>query len=267
MGARNDDMKNITQLKRIQIPVLFTVLALIGLRSLPAGAAETNPLETIVSNFSCSNVPVAVAVRNLSAQSPIPLNIVIDVIPQPVVTVAYGRASIGYMLKELLASLPNYATMQTNGTVLLMPKQLIGNDKSPLMWKLDRFPVLYRSMIYMSGATNYVCDFYYGDHPELNVAFNGMLRVDERTARLGPIPRVRTFKAMNLIEILTVLSGEEHQSWSLSRVWPGFVRDSIRRRAEDHTGPSQWSDPEAPCYAVFWRPLPSNGDERAWYGP
>ncbi|MGO9528250.1 MAG: hypothetical protein ACLP0A_11815 [Verrucomicrobiia bacterium] len=195
------------------------------------------------------------------------MNIVIDALPQPIVTVAYERTRMGDILKGLLAALPEYATIPTNGTILLLPKEPIGDSKSPLTRKLDRFSVVYRASVRLSGETNYVGDLYHTGQPELNVSFIGMLHVSEATAKLGPIPRTRTFEGMNLIEILTVLSEEEHQSWSLSRVWPDWVAKSNEQFVEKHMGPSPWPHPEAPCYVVFWRPLPPNGDEKPWYRP
>jgi hypothetical protein len=251
--------------------------------------AQTGVPETVVASFSCSNVPVAVAVRNLSVYSPVPLNVVIDVLPQPTVTASYQHATIGDILKGLLASLPEYATIPTNGTILLLPKEPIGDSKSPLTRKLDRFSVVYYGVVHLSGETNfgtravrlltngaavylpgetnYVGEFFHTGQPELNVAFSGKLRVNEATAKLGPIPRTRTFEGMNLIEILTILSKEEHQSWSLSRVWPEWVAKNNEDFIKTNMGPSQWAHPEAPCYAVFWRPLPPNVNERPWYGP
>ena len=206
--------------------------------------AQTGILQTVVSSFSCSNVPVAVAVRNLSAYSPEPLNIVIDVIPQPVVTVSYRQTTIDDILKGLLSSLPEYSITPTNGTILLLPNRLIGDSKPPFMRKLDRFSVTYRSFVSpLTGVTNYACDFYESKSREWDVGFNGMLRVSEITAKLGAIPRVRTFDGMNLIEILTVLSKEEHQSWSLSRVWPEFVAEGNKNVIERKLGAPSLASP------------------------
>jgi hypothetical protein len=108
--------------------------------------------------------------------------------------------------------------------------------------------------IRLSGQTNYVGEFFHTGQPELNVTFNGMLRVSEATAKLGPIPRTRTFEGMNLIETLTILSKEEHQSWSLSRVWPTWVAKNNKQFIDQHMGPPPWPHPETPCYVVFWRP-------------
>ncbi|MGD1020754.1 MAG: hypothetical protein ABSA12_15685 [Verrucomicrobiia bacterium] len=268
---------------------LFTVVIYANFGLSQQCLAQTGVLQTVVNSFSCDSEPIAAAVRNLSPYSPVPLNIVIDVVPQPVVTVSYEQTTIGNILKGLLAPLPEYGIIPTNGTILLLPKQPITDSKSPLTRKLDRFSVVYYGYVrlsgetnfgtratrlltngagvYLPGETNYVGEFYHTGQPDLNVAFNGMLSVSWATAKLGPIPRTRTFEGMNLIEILTVLSKEEHQSWSLSRVSPRFVAYNNRELVQEHTGPSPWPHPEAPCYAVFWRPSPPNHGERPWYGP
>ena len=109
--------------RRAHLIALLTFLVCTGFGLSQQCLAQTGILQTVVGSFSCSNVPVAVAVRNLSAYSPVPLNIVIDVLPQPNVSVSYQRATIGDILKGLLASLPEYETIPTNGTMLLLPKE------------------------------------------------------------------------------------------------------------------------------------------------
>ncbi len=282
-------MRTSTLFRRAHILALSMVLVWISLGLPQQCLAETGVLQTVVASFSCSNVPIAVAVRNLSAYSPVPLNIVIDVLPQPGVSVSYQRATIGDILKAVLSPLPEYSTVPTNGTILLLPKEPIDDSKSPLTRKLDRFSVVYYAYVrlsgetnfgtratrlltngaavYLPGETNYVGEFFHTGQPELNVTFNTMLLVSEVTAKLGPIPRTRTFEDMTLIGILTVLSKEEHQSWSLSRVWPAWVAKNNKQFIDQHMGTPPWSHPEAPCYVVFWRPLQPNVIENPWYGP
>jgi hypothetical protein len=227
-------------------------LALGGLLATALGGgccAQSEPLQTEIEGFFCTNEPVSHAICLLAKRSAIPINAVIDDVTDPMVTVSVQRATIGQILRNLLEQHPGHDPYEESGTVLILPGWLFHKEVFPLTKKVSRFSFPYQSYK-MRGETKYGCFFYLPENPALNIGFSPM-RLN-RKPNYSAFPYVRTFTNQSPLEILTTVSQEAKQSFYCYRLDNDFVKARNKEWADKKMGPTWWPNPDAPCYSVFW---------------
>lgn len=233
--------------------ILATALANVVCLALVGNCdAEDDPLQTEIQGFFCTNAPASHAICLLAKRSSIPINAVIDDVTDPTVTISAQRATVGKILNDLLAARLGHDSYEEDGVILILPGWLFHKEVLPLTKKLSKFSVTCRSYQSQSaqGQTRYSYDFYLAGNPTLNIGFSPM-RLN-RKPDYSTFPYVRTFTNQSIVEILTTISKEEHQSFYCYRMDPDSVKARNKDIADRKMGPTWWPNPDAPCYSVFW---------------
>jgi hypothetical protein len=210
--------------------------------------AQSNVLQTEIQGFFLTNVPVSHAICLLAKRSPIPIDAVIDDWNDPLVTISVERATIGAILRELLAHHPNHGFREESGTILVLPDSLFHREVPPLTKRLSKFNVTYQSY-QMRGRERYACVFYLLNNPQLNIDFAAVLL--SQKPNYSAFPHVRTFENQSIVDILTAISKEGAISFYCYRMDPSFVK-ARNKDADDEKKATWWPNPDAPCYSVIW---------------
>jgi hypothetical protein len=106
--------------------------------------SQSNVLQTEIQGFFLTNEPVSHAICLLAKRSPIPINAVIDDLNDPAVTISAERATIGGVLRELLAYHPGHDLREESGTILILPDRFWHREAAPFTKKLSKFNATYR---------------------------------------------------------------------------------------------------------------------------
>jgi hypothetical protein len=244
--------KKCKTIRRVSCRAIALAVAVLNFTGVWPCSGQGDPLQTEIQSFCYTNEPVSHLMCLLAKRSPVPINVVIDDMSDPAVTITMQKATIKAVLADLLLHHPGHKPHEERGTIMVFPDSLFGKETSPLTKKLAEFRVTYTS--YQSriaqGQIKYGCCFYLPENPDLNVGLSPM-RLN-RKPDCPTFPYVRAFQNRSVLEILTDISKEGGQSFYCYRMDPADVKARNKSIAERHMGPTWWPKPDAPCYAVIW---------------
>jgi hypothetical protein len=218
-------------------------------------AAQTGSiLDAEVEAFDCTNLSVSAAISKLASANGGPINVIIDSVAEPTVTVAARQQRVAQILGEILRAIPDYEFSPKLQSVLVCPRGLSKNSSFVLNQVIPGFQVEFWR--YESGrAPTYGCGFDYQPASQLNIALP-FLPLATSKPNCDAFPCVRHYKNRALIDVLTELSIELRRSWACGRVNPSFVRrhnaKAERDRKKDGLSRPYWPNEKLPAYLVTW---------------